>query len=342
MSGPVPVVLVAGYLGSGKTTMLNHVLRRNRGIRLGVVVNDFGSIDIDSMLVAGQVDSVIGLGNGCLCCAVDSEDLDEMLGTLTGPNSPVDAVVIEASGLAEPRALIRMVLGSAHPGVRYGGLVVVVDAVNMTDSVERHPDLAQHLAFADLVVVNKSDLVGDDGRARMLDLVRRHAPGAPVVVTDHGRVDVALLLDPPERTDDDAPRQLSLDDLLREDDHDHGHAAGHDHEHLHDAYRSVAVETSRYVDPRALIALLEDPPAGLYRSKGFVRFTTGRGRFLVQTVGRHIVIERAPARGTTALVFLGAGMDDDVDAVLQGVVRDRPATDEEMLVIYRYLRNQGI
>ncbi|MBY6362330.1 CobW family GTP-binding protein [Rhodococcoides corynebacterioides] len=338
MPGPVPVVLVAGYLGSGKTTMLNHVLRRNRGIRLGVIVNDFGSIDIDSMLVAGQVDSVIGLGNGCLCCAVDSEDLDEMLGTLTGPSSPVDAVVIEASGLAEPRALIRMVLGSSHAGVRYGGLVVVVDAVNMTDSVERHPDLAQHLAFADLVVVNKSDLVGDDGRASMVNLVRRHAPGAPVVITEHGRVDVALLLDPPERTEDDGPRQLSLDDLLREDDHDHD---AH-HEHLHDTYRSVAVETTRYVDPRALIALLEDPPAGLYRSKGFVRFTTGRGRFLLQTVGRHIVIERAPTRGSTALVFLGAGMDDDVDAAIQGVVRDRPATDEEMLVVHRYLREQGI
>ncbi len=157
-----------------------------------------------------------------------------------------------------------------------------------------------------------------------------------MVVTDHGRVDVALLLDPPERTDDDTPRQLSLDDLLREDDHDHDHDANH--EHLHDAYRSVAVETTRYVDPRALIALLEDPPAGLYRSKGFVRFTTGRGRFLVQTVGRHIVIERAPTRGSTALVFLGAGMDDDVDVALRGVVRDRPATDEEMLVVHRYLR----
>ncbi|MGB7364934.1 MAG: CobW family GTP-binding protein, partial [Rhodococcus sp. (in: high G+C Gram-positive bacteria)] len=260
---PVPVVLLAGYLGSGKTTMLNHILRKNAGIRIGVVVNDFGAVDIDSMLVAGQVDSVISLGNGCLCCAVDTDDLDEMFGVLTRTSGLVDAIVVEASGVAEPRALIKMVLATANQRVRYGGMVMVVDALNFAGTSVSNPHLDQHLAMADLVVVNKADSVSGSMLDSVLGDVRASAPSTPTVVTSHGVVDVRLLLDPPERTDD-GPRQLTLDDLLREDDDTH--------QHLHAAHQTVTIETSDLLDPRALIDFLENPPPGLYRCKGFVRF----------------------------------------------------------------------
>lgn len=82
---PVPVVVLAGFLGSGKTTLLNHLLRQSRGTRIGAVVNDFGAIEIDAMTVAGQVDSMVSLGDGCLCCAVDTSELDEYLGRLSAP-----------------------------------------------------------------------------------------------------------------------------------------------------------------------------------------------------------------------------------------------------------------
>jgi G3E family GTPase len=144
----IPVVVVAGFLGSGKTTLLNHLLTTARGTRIGVVVNDFGAIGIDAMTVAGQVDSTVSLSGGCLCCAVDVTELDGMLARL---DSQVDVIVVEASGLAEPQAMVKLVLGSENPRIAYGGLVLLVDAAEFPD------DLARHLKVADLVVLNKVD-----------------------------------------------------------------------------------------------------------------------------------------------------------------------------------------
>ncbi len=116
----IPVVVLAGFLGSGKTTLLNHLLHNRAGTRIGVIVNDFGSIEIDAMTVAGQVGSTVSLGNGCLCCAVDASELDTFLETLTRPSARLDVIVIEASGLAEPQELVRMLLASENPHIRYG------------------------------------------------------------------------------------------------------------------------------------------------------------------------------------------------------------------------------
>lgn len=117
----IPVIVLAGFLGSGKTTLLNHLLRHRAGNRIGVIVNDFGSIEIDAMTVSGQVGSTVSLGNGCLCCAVDVSELDTFLETLTRPAARLDVIVIEASGLAEPQELVRMLLASDNPHIVYGG-----------------------------------------------------------------------------------------------------------------------------------------------------------------------------------------------------------------------------
>ena len=168
----IPVIVVAGFLGSGKTTLLNHLLRNNDGVRIGVIVNDFGSVNIDSMMVAGQVDSMVSLSNGCLCCAVDVSDMDEMLNKLAHRQSGIDVIVIEASGLAEPRNMIRLVLGSENPSVVYGGLVVLVDGANFSTVRREHPELDQHVRLADLVVVNKIDSVPVAERERFTAEIR--------------------------------------------------------------------------------------------------------------------------------------------------------------------------
>lgn len=159
----IPVVVPAGFLGSGKTTLLNHLLRNRSGNRIGVIVNDFGSIEIDAMTVAGQVGSTVSLGNGCLCCAVDASELDTFLETLTRPSARLDVIVIEASGLAEPQELVRMLLASDNPHIRYGGLVEVVDAAEFPATRARHPEIDRHLAVADLIVLNKTDRVTEAG-----------------------------------------------------------------------------------------------------------------------------------------------------------------------------------
>lgn len=334
----IPVVVVAGFLGSGKTTLLNHLLRENNGIRIGVIVNDFGSINIDSMLVAGQVDSVVSLGNGCLCCAVDAAGLDEMLDRLTRPGAPIDVIVVEASGLAEPRNLIRMVIGSENPRVGYGGLVEVVDAALFPSTRVRHPELLTHLRLADLVVLNKADRVDDD-RLRMLrqelqDIVAQ----VPVYRTSHGRIEPGLLFDRSIASKHHVAEQLSLSDLLVE------HDRGLPHRHLHDGYDSVEFSSPHGLDPRALLALLEDPPVGLFRMKGFAHFAVAEDQriFLTHMVGRHIVIEPGrPGARRTELVFIGTGIDTtDLRTRLAATVHPDPANllpSESLLGLHRYI-----
>ena len=230
----VPVIVLAGFLGSGKTTLLNHLLRRSRGTRIGAVVNDFGSIGIDAMTVAGQVDSMVALGDGCLCCAVDTSDLDEVLDKLARPSAEMDVIVVEASGLAEPETMIRMILAAGSEHIVYGGLVEVVDAAEFAHTRERHPELERHVRAADLVVLNKSDRVDEGGRQELADELERLSPGTPLVHAAYGRIDPSLLFDPVRR-ERPAVEQLSFDELAEEAGEDVGDHAGH----MHAAYESV-------------------------------------------------------------------------------------------------------
>ncbi|MGW2124782.1 CobW family GTP-binding protein [Streptomyces sp. SM1] len=300
----IPVVVLAGFLGSGKTTLLNHLLHRSGGSRIGAVVNDFGAIEIDAMAVAGALgDSTVSLGNGCLCCAVDGSGLDVYLERLARPSAGIDVIVIEASGLAEPQELVRMVLASEHPGIVYGGLVEVVDAAEFDATRTRHPEIDRHLALADLVVVNKVDRVAD--AERVPALVRSLVDRAAVVPATHGRIDPEFLFDC--RPAEERVGQLSFDDLHRDGDEHTGH--------LHTAYDSLSFATGRPLDPRRLIRFLDSRPEGLYRIKGYVDFgpyDTGN-RYAVHAVGRFLRFYPEPwtpgAERLTQLVLIGTDID---------------------------------
>ncbi|MDJ0392039.1 GTP-binding protein [Rhodococcus sp. G-MC3] len=335
----IPVVLVSGFLGAGKTTLLNHLLRNNRGIRIGVVVNDFGSINIDAMMVAGQVDSMVSLGNGCLCCAVDASEMDAMLDTLATSSSRLDVIVVEASGLAEPRNLIRMVLAGDNPRITYGGLVGLVDAVEFATTRSAHPEIDQHLGLADLVVLNKTDRLDDEARENALASVRSIVGDVPILSTEHGRVDAELLFEVPERADDPShARQLSLDELMYEDD-DHS-------QHLHARYSTASFETVEPIDPRRFVEMLENPSGDVYRIKGIVYFGAEgyMGKYLLNTVGRHIRIEqtdwRAEDERGTRLVLIGTDIDEElVEVRLLDCVRRSgdPLDGTAMFPVHRYV-----
>ncbi|WP_432247548.1 CobW family GTP-binding protein [Streptomyces sanyensis] len=313
---PIPVVLLAGFLGSGKTTLLNHLLRRNQGNRIGVVVNDFGAIEIDAMTVAGQVGSTVSLGNGCLCCAVDVGELDDYLDRLTRPEARIDVIVVEASGLAEPQELVRMILASDNPRIEYGGLAEVVDAAEFGATRARHPEIDRHLAIADLVVLNKTDRVDAAAVERLRTEIGELCGGTPVVETRYGRIDPALLLDAALRPEpEDAVRQLSFEDLYADAyDAEHGHDPGHD-AHLHTAYESVSFETATPLHPRRLMDFLDTRPPGLYRIKGHVDFGAcdPRNRYAVHAVGRFLRFHPEPwpegGSRATRLVLIGSGLD---------------------------------
>lgn len=315
----IPVIVLAGFLGSGKTTLLNHLLRNRAGNRIGVIVNDFGSIEIDAMTVSGQVGSTVSLGNGCLCCAVDASELDTFLETLTGPAARLDVIVIEASGLAEPQELLRMILASENPHIVYGGLVEVVDAAEFDATRDRHPEIDRHLAVADLVVLNKTDRIGSEEQTRIRDVIAAAgAPGgaAAVIGAAYGRIDPQLLFDPSLRPDgEEKVRQLTFEDLLRDRSEEEG-GDGHEH-HLHAAYDSVSFTADVPMNPRRLMEFLDSRPQGLYRIKGFVDFGVGdrANKYALHAVGRFLRFEPQPWKRDeprrTQLVLIGSGIAPD-------------------------------
>ncbi|MBV2357437.1 GTP-binding protein [Streptomyces sp. J2-1] len=348
VAGPrqIPVVVLAGFLGSGKTTLLNHLLHRSGGSRIGALVNDFGAIEIDAMAVAGALgDSTVSLGNGCLCCAVDATELDTYLAKLASPAAGTDVVVIEASGLAEPQELVRMLLASEHPGIVYGGLVEVVDAAEFDETRARHPEIDRHLALADLVVVNKLDRVPDGDR--VLGLVRTLTGRAAVVPATYGRIDPEFLFDC--RPSEERVGQLSFDDLHTHADDDSGDADGPAHApHLHAAYDSLSHTTEVPIDPRRLMRFLDSRPDGLYRIKGYVDFGPYDpvNRYAVHAVGRFLRFYPEPwpsAAGPrrTQLVLIGSGIDTDAlaAALTECANDDAPHTDEHgMWGVLRYVQ----
>ncbi|GAA2925509.1 CobW family GTP-binding protein [Streptomyces enissocaesilis] len=346
----IPVIVLTGFLGSGKTTLLNHLLRRSRGTRIGAIVNDFGAIEIDAMAVAGQLgDSTVSLGNGCLCCAVDASELDVYLERLTRPAARLDVIVIEASGLAEPQELVRMVLASENERIVYGGLAEVVDAAEFDATRERHPEVDRHLALADLVVLNKTDRVGEERLASVLDTVRALSGSAAVVRASYGRIDPQLLFDPAARPDaEEKARQLSFDDLRSED------PGGRHDDHLHAAYESVSFTSDVPMDPRRLMEFLDSRPEGLYRIKGYVDFgaADARNRYAVHAVGRFLRFYPEPwgreEPRLTQLVLIGSGTDAgalgrELAFCRAEGPRDAPADADEhgMWGVLRYVQGEG-
>lgn len=303
----IPVIALTGHLGAGKTTLLNHLLR-HRGTRIGVVVNDFGDINIDAGLVAGQVDEPASIAGGCICCLPDGGGLDEALIKLADPARRLDAIVIEASGLADPVAIARLIGFSGIRGVRPGGLVDVVDAVNHFDTVDRGALPPVRYGAASLIVVNKLDQVPEDERSTVLHRVTQRAaqrnPRVPVVGTTGGQIDPALLFDASATSGQVG--QLSFLDL----------AADHEHEHVHVHADAVTVSSSGCVDPDALVDLLEEPPPQVFRLKGVVavRHRTTVREYVVNLVGSGIHIAKAP-RGAMANCLVAIGMHLDVPAV---------------------------
>lgn len=308
---PLPVLVLTGYLGAGKTTLLNHLLSGTPGLRIGAIVNDFGEIDVDATSVAGRVDSMISLANGCVCCEVDASELGDTLAGLADPEHGLDLAVIEASGLAEPAILSRMVHEVPREVVRHAGMIQVVDAEGLDDALARHPRLTAHLAEADLVVVNKCDLVDRARFDRIRDTIRRHAPRVAVLPAVRAAVPTGLLLG----MEPDRDTAAGSEDGREPSDgraHPHAHDHDHAHDHLHDGYRAFTVIPSGPLHPRRFLSALASPPTGAYRAKGTVTLGTADGprRYEVALVGRRLEL-RAGGEGTEGMVVIGVDLDDD-------------------------------
>lgn len=304
----IPVIALTGYLGAGKTTLLNHVLRTPRA-RVGVVINDFGEINVDAALISGQIDEPASIAGGCICCLPEDGQLDAALARLADPRLRLDAIIVEASGLADPAALARIIGFSEIGGVRDGGVVDVVDAARHFETVDCGGVAPARYGAATLVVVNKLDQVDEAKRAatlqRIEERVRERNSRVHVVGVSEGRIDPALLYDVAAAVDEGG--QLSFRDAFIDE-------PTHTHHHVH--ADAVTVTAQAPVDAERLLDLLEDPPAGVYRIKGQVAVlhrSAGR-TVVVNVVGPSVHVARGAAAGTRS-ELVAIGMHLDVDAV---------------------------
>ncbi|MBN6778749.1 GTP-binding protein [Pseudoclavibacter alba] len=328
----VPVVVLSGSLGSGKTTLLNHVLAKGGG-RVGVIINDFGAVDVDSLLVSGHVDAARSISGGCLCCLADTSGLDDALQSLSRPELQLDVIVLEASGLAEPRQLARMVMSSPVPRVRFGGIVEVLGLATFSNHKDTTLLIApDRLRVASLIVLNKLDQCDDvDEITRCIQALGAEAP---LVTASFGRIDPALLYDA-SAPREDAPDELPLAALFAEDD---------EHEHHHHA-QSVSICDPRPAHPARLLDLLSSLPAGVVRAKGITWFNAPghrRFEFVAQAVGGWRAFEQRPRprdrERETRLVLIGEDLDEQELQQLLESCLDDPATERQEPDLWGVLR----
>lgn len=296
---PIPVTILSGFLGSGKTTLLNVLLRANHGRRLAVIVNEFGAVGIDGALVP-QGERFVELDNGCLCCALN-EDLVATLEELQH-KTDIDHILIETTGLADP---LPVAWTCSRPGLsqamRVDSIVTVVDALALPRALSDSREARMQVQRADILVLNKLDLVADGGRAAD-DAVRKLNTDAPLVRAEHGQVPWHLVLG-----DLAQGRGLHVACAPIQGGHSHGTQA----ERYHTV--SLSLPGNAPLDEAALEALTYDIPAGVFRFKGLLRVDSPEGPWLLinGVAGRIDLRFLTPSvvPPVSALVFIGQKLD---------------------------------
>lgn len=337
MSAPdlIPVTLLTGFLGSGKTTVLNRLLKRPGMEGAVVIVNEFGEIGLDHLFIESSEERFALLDNGCVCCTVRG-DLVETLKDIdrrsaAGEIPPVRQVLIETTGLADPAPILHTLMAEPELAARFrvGSVVTTVDAINGIATLERHAEATKQVAVADRLLITKTDLAAPADVSRLESHLRELSPAAEVIVADHGEIGVSAILDAGLTADkratelaaalDRAAHAIAHDDSCGpdcgHDHHHHGAAGDHSHHHGIQSYSFVIdrpVEWSAFTQWLDYIAALKGED--LLRMKGIVNVAGEPERPLVVHGVQHVLhppvrLDAWPsADRRTRLVFIVRGI----------------------------------
>jgi G3E family GTPase len=333
-AGKTPVTVLTGYLGAGKTTLLNRILTEDHGKRYAVIVNEFGEIGIDNDLIVGADEEVFEMNNGCVCCTVRG-DLIRVVQGLTKRKGRFDAIIVETTGLADPGPVAQtfFVDDDVKAKTRLDSVTTVVDAKHIHLRLDDSREAREQIAFADQIVLNKTDLVSDAELGAIEARLRRLNPLAPIHRAERSNVPLDAVLGRGgfdlERILDLEPQFLNpahgeaghVHDEDCEHDHDHHHDHGHDHhDHVHDDdIKGVSLRFDRPLESgkvtRWLNELLALQGPDILRAKGILDVKGEDRRLVFQAV--HMILEgelqrewRAGEERYSRMVFIGRNLDE--------------------------------
>ena len=331
-SEKVPVTVLTGYLGAGKTTLLNRILSEPHGKKYAVIVNEFGEIGIDNDLVVGADEEVFEMNNGCICCTVRG-DLMRILDGLMRQKGKFDAIIVETTGLADPAPVAQTFFMDENVGrkTRLDAVVTVADAKWLNERLKDAPEAKNQIAFADVILINKTDLVSADELSDVEARIRGINPYAKLHKTERAKIPLDAVLG---RNAFDLDRILDLEPAFLEGDehdhhdHDHEHGDHHhddDHKHAHgglkhyhdEEMQSIALRTDTPLDPDKFFPWVQDlvqkEGPNILRCKGILAFKDDDQRFVFQ--GVHMILDgdhqrpwQKDERRESRIVFIGRNL----------------------------------
>ena len=328
-----PVTVLTGYLGAGKTTLLNRILSEDHGKRYAVIVNEFGEIGVDNDLIVGSDEEVYEMNNGCVCCTVRGDLIRVVSGLMKRQNASgrgFDAIIIETTGLADPAPVAQTFFmdDDVRAKARLDSVTTVVDAKHVQLRLEDSREAREQIAFADQIVLNKTDLVSEDELKAVEARLRRLNPLAPIHRAVRSDVPLEAVLG---RGGFDLDRILELEPEFLvpahgeaghvHDEHcDHDHDHGRRHSHVIDDIKGVSLRLDRPVDgekiTRWLNGFLQSRGPDVLRAKGIVDVKGDERRLVFQAV--HMLLEgdwQRPWKPEEArfsrMVFIGRNLDED-------------------------------